>query len=139
MAIDYGQHTLRLNSQYDTRLRRAMDRFKEAVDTLDGKVTVIQASASLAIDAETININGVTSEDLADPTQSGQLFIRTTNYVDSAGTHTVNFSGWSYASTLTINGASTSTAGDMLVLVSGKYSGSWAWYILQNDGWSEIV
>lgn len=153
MSIDYGLHTLRLNRQYDARTRRALERFKEAVDTLwdelgaakndidvlEGIVGSGGSGVMLVVDADYFNIDGATGENLAIPTALGQVFIRISNKVVSAGTHTITFLtndlqmpvGGGTKATIATTGA-----GSYLVLLSAYIGDVYRWYALHSAGWS---
>lgn len=130
----------RVPSKYSNRLRRLLDKTKAAVEALDARVVVVEAASDTIIDSTSVDINGTTSETVSDPTDYGQILVRSVNTVTSAGTHTVNLNGYYYApGPYAISGMGSGSAGAIFTAHSGKKEGGWVWHIESNAGWSEVV
>ena len=129
MTIDYGLHTLRLNRQYEARMRRAMERFKEAIDTLWDRIDDLEASVGLTMTTLQVDINGNSTENIADPTTAGQLYWLYVNKVVSAGTFTLDFDTNAVNNVATYDKMSTATAPAFTLLIAGSYLDTLRWFI----------
>lgn len=149
--IAYGLHTLRLPSSYDPRLRRAVDRIKEAIDTLwsrlqDAEDDIDTIESGSSVDYDSFAINGTTSEDIDPPTSGGDILVRCSTAVTSAGTHTLNFltrdALFPVGGGGTTDVLNTSGAGSMLFAVGVEYNDGTTnglrWNLMESSGWSTV-
>lgn len=149
--VEYGLHALRLTRQHDPRLRYAMERIKEAIDTLwdrlgtaEDDIDTIEAGSS--VDYASFAVNGTTSEDIAAPTSGGDILVRCSTAVTSAGTHTLNFltrnALFPVGGGGTTDVLNTSGAGSMLFAVGVEYddgsTNGLRWNLMESSGWSVI-
>jgi len=146
MTVPYGRHTLRLPQSYDARLRRVMERIKEAIDTLWGRIDDLEGSTGTSVDYDSFAVNGTTSENIDPPDAGGDILVRCSTSVASAGTHTLNFQTRDALFPVGGGGTTavlkTSGAGSMLFAVGVEYNdgstNGLRWNLMESSGWSTI-
>ncbi len=138
MPNDFSLHEVRLNRQYDPRIRRALERFSGLVGGYGDRLDTIEAGGTYTIDYDHFNIDGVTGESVDIPTAGGQWLIRTSNKVDGAGTHTLTFNTNNalVAAAGTKATIATTAAGSVLMATSVYYDDLWRWYLYNYLGWA---
>ena len=146
MTNDYSLHITRLNRQWDSRLRRALERFSGAVTGLENRIEDVEEGATPAgwdtsyIDLDTAN----QTEDIDPPTGSGQWLLRVINTTNlGTETYTATFltnlalmmDGSGGSGPDTFNTAIGDVAGEGILCCSGYYNDTWCW-IRINSGFT---
>ena len=139
-----GAQQVRLNRQYDARLRRTTEQLSQEIQRVDDAAgTGTMAMNVDWIDLSPHTVTGTTTETIAAPTTTGQWFMRA---IDSQATVTYKYKadfpvdrciGEDVGGSPTeANFYTASIAGACLMGVSGKYKGNWAWYITKQSGFN---